>query len=199
LGNQMNRACIDEFAVLTRQQLHGDPTAISRIAMMNPTISDGYCLYNAYEQWKGAFSFYPGRAEALPVIASLAEKITEYTTDDTLRMYAEPEWKTIVALRGPFDCAIRYTCGRCHTNYVGFNQPGFDDRSPAVCNTCGNVWLQSGYDETPLPACECGGVYYHSGCPTCRSNKVSAKSYFSSFEYFNDHKWKEKSPTSQCT
>jgi len=80
----MNRASIDEFAELTRRQLHGDPSATGRIAMMNPTISDGYCLYNAYEQWKGAFSFHPGRAEALPVIASIAEKISAYTSPRTL-------------------------------------------------------------------------------------------------------------------
>jgi hypothetical protein len=191
----MNRARIDEFAELTRRQLHGDPSALSRLAMMNPTLSDGYCLYNAYEQWKAAFSFHPGRTEALPVIARLAEKITGYTTDDPLLMYAEPEWKIIVDQRGPFDCAIRYTCGQCNTNYVGFGQSGFDDRCPAVCDSCGNVWLQSGYDDAPLPECECGGVYYHSGCPRCRSHNVSAKSYFSSFEYFMDHKWKEKGPS----
>lgn len=188
----MNHFKTQVFADLTKRHLEGDSAALDSLKILTPKPEEGYCLFNAYEEWSGAFSFIPGRLEALPLIASLANKIVQYTTDDTLRMYAEPEWKKLVAMRGPFDCSIRYTCRDCKSDYIGFGQSGFDDRSPAVCNMCGDVWLQSAYDESPLPRCGCSGDFFVSGCPNCRSNKIENKIYFSSYEYFKDHTWKEK-------
>jgi hypothetical protein len=191
----MNRSKIHQFAELTKRQLNGDPAARDVLSGMKPILADGYCLFNAYEQWQGAFSFIPGREEALPVIASLAEKVARYSADDTSQMFAEPEWKEIVALRGPFDCAINFVCGECGYRYVGFGQSGFDDRVAAVCDACGDVWLQSTYDDEAFPTCECGGSFRPSGCPRCRSVQPHSESCFSSYEYFKNHKWKEKGPT----
>ncbi|WP_152032708.1 hypothetical protein [Ereboglobus luteus] len=180
------------FADLTKRHLEGDSTARDLLDAFKTTLDDGYCLFNAYEEWKGAFSFYPGRTDTLSLIANLAQKIAHYATDDTLQMFAEPEWRELVALRGPFNCAVRYICANCGVNYAGLRQSGFDDRMPAICNSCGDVWLQSGYDNTPLPECDCGGSFLHSGCPKCRSEKTEGEIYFSSYEYFQTHKWKEK-------
>ena len=189
----MNKEKLQQFDALVHRQESGDSTAMAELEALSPSLEDGYCLYNVYEQWKGAFSFSPGVTKALPRIVRLTEKMSSYEKDDTLRMYTEPEWKELVDLRGPFECAIRYTCGDCKKEYIGFGQSGFDDRYPSVCETCGDVWMQSGYDEEALPQCHCGGTYRCSGCPHCGSTQIESKEYFSSYEYFVDHNWKDKS------
>lgn len=189
----MNTEKLQSFADLVERQMSGETAVIDKISELNPSLEDGYCLYNAYEQWKGAFSFYPGAVQALPSISSLAKKIKSYEKDDTLRMYSEPEWKEIVHYRGPFECAIRNTCQGCKKEYISFGQSGFDDRYPSICNSCGNVWMQSGYDEEPLPQCECGGQYWLPRCTHCDCDTIEDKEYFSSYEYFVNHKWKDKS------
>ena len=189
----MNRKKLQLFADLVERQLSGETSVIDQIYELNPSLEDGYCLYNIYEQWKGAYSFTPGSVRTLPVISSLAQKIKSYETDDTLQMYSEPEWKIIVDHRGPFECAIRNTCQGCKKKYISFGQSGFDDRYPSICNSCGDVWMQSGYDKEPLPKCECGGQYCLPACTNCDCDRIEDKEYFSSYEYFVDHKWKDKS------
>jgi hypothetical protein len=188
----MNNEKTKLFAELVNRQFANDSTAIKDLNRIDVSLKDGYCLYNLYEQWEGAFSFSPGVIAVLPLIASLAKKICLYKNDDTLKMYSESEWGEIVLHRGPFECAIRYTCKKCRGEYIGFGQSGFDDRYPSVCDSCGDVWLQSGYDETPLPTCNCGGSYCSFGCPKCKSREIRESEYFSSYEYFINHKLKEK-------
>jgi hypothetical protein len=50
-----------------------------------------------------------------------------------------------------------------------------------------------GFSLKPLPRCHCGGAYRSSGCPHCGSTRIRSREYFSSYEYFVDHNWKEKS------
>lgn len=188
----MNRKKLQLLADLTERQKLGEASVIDQIFELNPLLEDGYCLYNLYEQWKEAFSFTPGAVQALPAISNLAQKIQSYEKDDTLQMYSELEWKEIVQHRGPFECAIRNTCLGCNTEYISFGQSGFDERYPSICESCGDVWMQSGYDEEPLPKCECGGQYRLPRCTKCGCDKIGNKEYFSSYEYFLNHKWKDK-------
>ena len=162
----MNQHKIERFDTLLAKQAEGSSGAIDAIRGLEIQFEDGCCLFNVYLEWRGAYSFSPGRQEALDPIRRLSSLVANSRNDDTLKLYETPDWKALVALRGPFECAIRYTCRDCHTEYIGFGQSGFDDRYPAICSSCGNVWMQSGYDETPLPNCPCGGSYRVSGCPS---------------------------------
>jgi len=187
----MNTSKIESFARLLDAQNSGDSAAIDSLHQLSPSLEDGYCLFNLYGEWKGAFSYFPGRLEALSPIQNLSHYIANSHSDDTLALFKRPEWALLVQMRGPFDSAIRYNCDKCNTDYIGFAQSGFDDRFPAVCSSCGDVWLQSGYDDTPLPACHCGGSYSIGGCPKCKATKAHS-TYFSSYQYFTDHSWQEK-------
>lgn len=186
---QINK--LKEFAAIVKKQVEGDPSTANFISKLKPELADGYCLYNLYEQWQGAFSYIPGRLEALTPICDLAAKISAYQEDNTLRMFNEPEWGRLVKLRGPFDCVIFCTCKNCSQVYPSFGQSGFDDRSATVCNLCGNVWLQFFYDTATRPTCSCGG-HFVQGCPKCHSSQAVEKRSISPYEYFSNHSWFEK-------
>lgn len=188
----MNKQKIKRFQELVSEQTAGAPDSCDRIRELNVTLEDGYCLFNLFQEWRGAFSFEPGRTEALEPIRRLSTVVATSKNDDTMKLYKTKEWETLVSLRGPFECSFKYKCRDCGTEYVGFGQSGFDDRYPTVCKSCGDVWLQSGYDDTPLPPCACGGIYATHGCLSCGSTAASHKDSFSPYEYFANHTWRQK-------
>lgn len=189
----MNKEKIKRFAELITRQVETGVGDVNDILSIEASLNeDGYCYYNLYQEWKGAFSYVPGQQLALAPLQRLTKKLINAKSNETFQMYNTSEWKELVDLRGPFECAIEYECRQCHHLFTRFGQSGFDDRYPSVCTGCGNVWMQSGYDKTPLPKCDCGGEYCSSGCPECHSDEYSSQRYFSSYEYFHNHKWKEK-------
>lgn len=190
----MNKKMIQQFVSMLEQQASGDPSVIDRIRQLAPSIErgDGYCLFNLFQQWESAFPFAPGQVKTLAPILRLARSLQANSQDDTLKLFNTPEWKELVEMRGPFECAIEYGCKDCGNDFIGFGQSGFDDRYPSICRECGDVWLQSGYDNAPLPRCHCGGELLNNGCPKCRSTRFSTRRYFSSYEYFTNHNWKAK-------
>jgi hypothetical protein len=179
------------FAILLDRYAAGEVSA-GRVTALSPTLSDGYCFFNLFGEWQQAFGYHPPRAEALEPLRSLAHKIAGYDADDTLRMYAEPEWISLCQMRGPFEGLTICRCESCHAESPLFHQSGFDDRFPFVCLRCGDVWLQSGYDSTPLPPCGCGGQLGSLGCPFCGSVDRTRVSDGSSYQYFATHRLHEK-------
>jgi hypothetical protein len=87
----MNYEKATQFRALVEGQAGGDSTAPHRLRSLAVSLEDGYCLYNLYGEWAGAFSFESGRLAALPVIVSLARKVAQYDADDTISMCNEPD------------------------------------------------------------------------------------------------------------
>lgn len=88
-----------------------------------------------------------------------ARKIAQYTADDTGRLFSEPEWKELVAMRGPVEGLEFRLCKGCGSRQPSFMLSGFLDDFSAICDACGAVLFQSVYDDRPLPQCDCGGVF----------------------------------------
>lgn len=152
--------------------------------------ADGYCLFNLYEQWCAAFSYAPGRQDALPSILSAVRKLLSFRSDDTLMMYKLPEWERLVAMRGPAECVMRKRCAACACEHTEIGTSGFYDANALVCRSCGNVHFKSYYDASSTPACTCGSEFPETtayGCPRCKSTKAVTVAESSPFEYFEAH------------
>lgn len=186
----MNLEKLRRFEQLLLQQIDGAEHATDRLAAMHVTLDDGYCLFNLYEQWKGAFSFSPGQPAVLGPIHRLSKRVLQSEIDDTSQLFANDDWKQLVQLRGPFDCAVWYTCAACGERTIGFGESGFLDQKAAACDRCGDVIVQSIYDDSTPAACSCSGRFVFSGCSSCGSTTFSDQHYFSSYEYFLDHTWR---------
>ena len=182
----MNRNLAREFASLLKGEVTGREK-YSAIAKLQPELGDGYCLYNLYGEWRQAFSFDPPRIDALSPIQTLAQFVADLERDDTLLMYATAEWKKLTSMRGPFDGFQIVNCDRCGNEYPSFCQSGFDDRFAAVCDNCGDVLLQSGYCNSELPVCHCGGSYHAGRCPKCRCGGGVRSEVKSTYQYFATH------------
>jgi hypothetical protein len=91
----------DPRASCSRSKAADDLTAIGSLRSLSPTTRDGYCLYNLWQQWSQAFSYDPGRVDALQPILTLARATSGFGDDDTLCMYELPEWANLVSMRGP--------------------------------------------------------------------------------------------------
>ncbi len=170
----------------------GDAQAVEFLRSLQPTLDDGYCLFNAYEQWSQAFSYKPGRCEALGPIRSLANKLLGYGTDDTLRLFREPEWSELVQLRGPVEVVLVFQCLSCRREYPGMGTSGFYDASGLLCPQCGSVLFRSLYAEGQIPLCSCGSPYQSPemvGCPFCHSTQSQVVSQLSPYQYFETHSY----------
>lgn len=186
----MNSLKLVQFVETLRHQAGGIPTAIEDIQKMTVSLEDGYCLFNLYEQWCGAFSFIPGRVEAVPLILALAEKLLRFPSDDTLALYALPEWKELVQLRGPVESVLLKRCVSCSHFYVCMGTSGFYDANGLVCGSCGNVYFKSYYDSSETPQCSCGEQFKEStacNCPRCGEKENRSEGGMSPFEYFFAH------------
>lgn len=176
------------FIELLGEQAAGDRTAAKRLAALSPSLEDGYCLFNLHEQWASAFSYRPGRLEALPLIQSLAKKLARYKSDDTLKLFKEKEWEGLARLRGPVESVLLLACASCGAEFVSMGTSGFYDAVGLVCRGCGNVYFKSTYDDGPTPLCACGKKY-KAGCGKCGKKKGKIKSERSPFAYFADHSY----------
>ncbi|MEN0036052.1 MAG: hypothetical protein AAGC78_03250 [Cellvibrio sp.] len=188
----MNTNKLNAFVALLKEQSIGSESAIERIQDLNVVLSDGYCLFNLYEQWKQAFSFYPGQKKALPHILSLSNKILEVKADDTSVLYKTNEWKELVALRGPAECILVRSCKKCSGQYIDIGTSGFYDAKGLVCSKCGNAFFKSYYDDSATPHCDCGSEFpeiLNQGCPSCGEKEYSSVRSESPYEYFYSHSY----------
>jgi hypothetical protein len=187
----MKREIAGQVFTLLEQQAAGSVPAMERLRRLAVSHDDGGCLFNLYQEWQGAFSFAPGRPEVLPSILALARKIEAYRCDEPIRMYGEPEWTALVALRGPVETVMIRRCAGCLAQYAVMGVSGFYDARGLVCPRCGDVYFKSYDDEVPAPLCDCGGEYPDMkkwGCPVCSEKQASCVAVISPYEYFRTHK-----------
>jgi hypothetical protein len=186
----MIRQSLLEFIAQLEAASAGLTEPQSVAAMFAPEPDGGYCVYNLLHEFSDAFSYHPGRTEALSPILALARKASLYPDDDVLRMFNEPEWKELVRMRGPVEAIGIRTCTECRNAQAFCYTSGFLDEFAAVCGSCGNMLFQSQYDDRSLPPCECGGSYQRSreACIVCGSGKTNVEQQ-AGYMYFATHSW----------
>ena len=188
----MDKALLGQLVGLLARQSSGDATAIDRLRALDVRLDRGGCIFNLYQQWTGAFSYSPGRSEALPAILGLARELESFPSDDTLAMYELPQWSELVELRGPVEVVQVFRCPDCRRQYVSMGTSGFYDANGLVCPDCGNVYFKSYYDESPTPPCSCGGSFparESYGCPSCGNPNGGVLKEISPFQYFDNHQY----------
>ncbi len=186
----MNKKLIKKFASLVEGQANKDPAAMRQLKSLDVQLSDGYCLFNLYGEWKGAFSFLPGRPEALQHIRSLSKVVSQMVEDDTGALYYSKEWKELVKLRGPVETVMFNKCSNCQATTPIMGTSGFYDASGLMCVECGNVYFKSYYDQTVLPKCACGGEFQQAWpCPRCSGKEYKTIKEISPYEYFAKHEF----------
>jgi hypothetical protein len=164
------------------------------LAQFQPSLEDGYCVFNLHGEFAAAFGHQPQCAAALPLIHSLARKIVDYPEDDTMLLFNEPEWAQLVALRAPVEGVEVFHCDSCNRTVPQFMTSGFLDLRASTCNKCGDVLFHSTFEDEPLPRCECGGAFVNieGPCPEC-GNQLRRVAQVSGYQYFATHKWRNQS------
>ena len=187
----MRLSAIKEFANLLDRQTSGDTSSIEAIRALAFSQSDGCCLYHLYAEWCGAFSYSPGRKDALELILALAMKLPRWKSDNPAYMYKQPEWSQLLVLRGPVEFIDMYRCDDCGRSHAIMVISPFLGLVGLVCPTCCDVHFRSGYDESPLPMCHCGSSYaepFSTECAICRNGLVKVGTV-SPYEYFETNSY----------
>lgn len=179
-----------QLGSLLERATNGDAESLAALRSLEPNVGGPYCLNNLCIEIHSALRYAPGRIDALVPLRSLARKVADYPSDDVLRMFNEPEWGALVAMRGPIDVVFRKRCRACSSTRYEFVGSGFAAAVAARCDACGNVVFHSAYDDRPLPACSCGGRLSTSGdrCARCGSTDEDVDE-LPSYEYFANHTW----------
>lgn len=186
----VNQRKFSRFIDLLRRQEGGSASAIDAIFGLGVTPEDGHCFYNLYGEWSGAFSYSPGRVEALRPIRGIAEAVSSFPRDDTLAMYELPEWGQLVDLRGPVEVVLLQRCDDCSRQFPAMGCGDFLDIVDLICRACGSVRFHGLYDDAAPPACACGSDYpppSARGCPDCGGTDVRTIREQSPYEYFESH------------
>jgi hypothetical protein len=182
-------------------QSQGDTTAARKIR----ALADQICAEHVYRdpsispqqirgielllgEWRGMFSYSPGRAEGIAPLIALLDLIRHRPYFDPLELHGQREWKRIIDLRGPVETVLIYSCGSCSIQYPRMGMSGFLNLIDFLCGKCGNVIFKSTYDKLSEVACPCGGVA-RVGCPTCGSAAGRVIEEVSPYLYFSGHKF----------
>jgi len=170
------------------RQLAGDPCAAGNVRSLDIGPEDGLCFL-LWNEWKSAFSYEPGRTEALAPILGLARKIEDQSGTDAIWLYTQPEWSALQVLSSPAECVGFRDCRRCGRTHTRMGLNAFLDQTDWVCARCGGVCFMSVHDDSLPPPCSCGGSYTAPsvGCPFCGKKIAGPTRYISSFEYFAKH------------
>ncbi len=172
---------------MLEQQDSGNESVRDEIRSLGVTQNDGQCLFNLYGEWMGAFSYSPGRLDALELLLALTRWLVDKKRDYVNQKYELTEWAELVAMRGPVETVIVRKCTECDLEMVSMGTSGFYDANGLICSECGNVYFRSYYDESELLRCNCGGQYTQtqSGC-TIEGHRSSCTE-ISPYEYFASH------------
>jgi hypothetical protein len=188
IQNQANRRA---FVDLLQRQVGGESSADRLLRAFNPDPKADFWLHFLWTEWSDAFSYAPGRLEALSPLLGLARKLADVPKDADFDPYKQPEWIAIVDLRGPAECMLFRACDRCGQTYVRAGMSGFLDEIDWVCLSCGDVCFKSIYVDVAPPPCKCGTAFTAPsvGCPHCGSDRSSHVASMSPFEYFASHQY----------
>jgi rubrerythrin len=193
----INKEKLRRLIMLIERLASGDRSAIPEIrSFAVSTDDDGWCLYHLNNELKSAFSYDPGRTEAIKPLLNLAKKVSEYKSDkDIIKMIYEPEFDHLIQLRGPWEVEFLqvYHCPKCGKQRISMGLSGMSHMAPLECPNCGNVYFQFIGDTHIHPTCHCGAQFSFSNARTCDNcGTVMDKNAWkpvSLYEYFQDHKF----------
>jgi hypothetical protein len=185
---------------LLRQQVDGNPAATGAIRMEVQRIC-GVKVFRDPDltaqqvrglellllEWKDMFSFSPGRPEGLALLIKLVEVVGRTPQFEATDIYARPEWKQLIDLRGPVETVLILDCESCHSKYPRMGISGFLDLIDLLCANCGGIVFRSTYSELREATCSCGGIA-KLGCPACGARKGRVVTEMSPYQYFSDHR-----------
>lgn len=176
--------------LLERQTLH-EREAKTRLERLVPSADQDFWLHLIWREWMDAFSYLPGRAEALAPLLDLARRAASGIPDSDLDLYAQPAWRALRDLTGPAECVQTYFCNACSRTHPRAGMSGFLDDIDWSCLGCGNMFFKDGRDEEPPPPCRCGGQFTapSNGCPWCGQPGCIATHTVSAYEYFETHEY----------
>lgn len=185
----MDHKLTHRFAELLEQQSNSDPEAVWKLHKLQVAQTHGQCLFDLYGEWRSAFSYSPGRIEALEPLLALARWLLKGNGVYVNRVAEREEWAQLVNLRGPVEMVLSRKCKNCRTEIVSMGTSGFYDADGLVCGDCGNVFFKSYYHAAEPPSCPCGGIYKHTWpCPVCGHDEyVQNGPDVSPYEYFATH------------
>lgn len=146
-------------------------------------------IMSIMHEWKDMFSYSPGLINGIDILISLLEKIIINPEIDILEIYRSKEWRELIDLRAPVEAILEMQCKKCNGIFFAMGVSGFLDGAGLVCNKCGDVYFKSIYDDSELPACECGG-HYKDECPYCGYKDAVTVGERSRYWYFSNHRFK---------
>lgn len=186
----MDSELTTRFIQFIERQLMGDNDAIDELHALEITQSQGQCLFDLYGEWRGAFSYSPGRCEVLSPLLSLAKWLQETRRDPIDQKNRRPEWAQLVALRGPVDAVLYRSCTGCKYLVASMGTSGFYDALGLICSECGNVYFKSFFDESETPLCSCGAMFVKTWpCSKCGDERYEEVCTMSPYEYFAQHSY----------
>jgi hypothetical protein len=180
---------------LLRQQADGKPAAADAIREVVRRIC-GTHVYRDHDltaqqvrglellllEWSGMFSFFPGRPEGLAPLMKLVQQVGRTPQFEATDIYARPEWKQIINLRGPVETVQIVDCESCRTKYPRMGMSGFLDLLDLLCARCGGIVFRSAYSQSREATCSCGGTA-KPGCPACGALKGRVVKAMSPYQY----------------
>lgn len=190
----MNQLRISRFAELLRRQAGGDEDSIRKLRALEVSPDDGLCFWHLHQEWLSAFSYIPGRQEALPLLIALAGKLMGYRQDDSQRFFRSRDWQALTRLRGPVESVLLRRCSACDHEHPVMATSGLYDACGLVCADCGNVYFRAYEDDSPPPKCACGSRFPaepEPGCPACGqplTDDLIAE--MSPYQYFAGHRFR---------
>lgn len=146
-------------------------------------------------EWRGMFSYTPGRRDGLKHIISLVSYLLKCQTEGAkCDLYQHPAWAEICKLRGPADCVMLMEDISTGVRFTSIGVSGFLDMDAYVCRSCGSVLFRSHYNQATMPECECGEAYNQMN-EACTPFSPSEGRYeciktMSPYEYFENHHYR---------
>lgn len=189
----MNQLRISRLIELLERQEAGDAESLRKIRALEVSPDDGLCFWQLHQEWLGAFSYTPGRLEALAPILSLARKLRAGKLD-AQSFFRTRDWQSLLKLRGPVESVQFRRCEACGHEHPVMATSGLYDACGLVCGDCGNVYFRAYDDRSPLPRCACGSRFPaepEPGCPDCgQAFDYDPIAEISPYQYFAGHRFR---------
>ena len=187
---------------LLKSMQAGDPAARDKLFEVNAKIA-GSTVYRdpdlspqkvrslefILSEWPGMFCFSPGRIEGLPIITNFVQKLISAPPADVTNqnewVYDQPEWKSVIELRGPVETVLLRKCSSCNAEFPRMGTSGFLSIRDFWCESCGTVHFVSAYDDIESVECSCGQLAVQGcGCEIEAHQDVKG---LSPYEFFASH------------
>lgn len=187
----MHRLKLMRFIELLERQQTGDESSLSRLAGLAVGSEDGLAFWHLHQEWLSAFSYAPGRLEALAPILALARRLGSGRLPDGPALFATRHWRALMKLRGPVESVAYRRCCACGHEQPVMATSGLYDAWALVCRDCGSVYFRAFSDGGPLPKCACGARFPSeppTGCPACGQSLLEEPAAeISPYQYFAGH------------